>query len=46
MYLRKVSFLMKLIGNQEYKEWCLRKLRMGMRKAYYDIMNQRNNNYY
>ena len=30
--------------NPEYKEWCLRKLRMGMKKTYYNIMKQRNNN--
>lgn len=29
--------------NKEYKEWCLRKLRLGMRQTYYNIMKQRNN---
>ena len=30
--------------NEEYKNWCLRKLRRGMRSTYYNILNQRNNN--
>lgn len=29
--------------NPEYKDWCLRKLRIGMRRTYYNIMEQRNN---